>query len=234
MEQVKLNHYQKILIDEKKRIIQQIKQIEDGVKGYGGLNKSFLDSVGELSGYDNHPADHGDITFERGKDIALRDNYRLLLDLIDDALEKIDNGTYGYCDRCGKEIPEERLEAFPYTTMCKGCKETWENYDPPRERPVEEEFLSSPYNRTFTDDTENVAFDGEDAWQKVARYGTSNTPQDVPGAITSDDAFYDADERHGEVDWGDGIEDTGFTEEFIEDVHTGNPRRRSRGEYREE
>ena len=118
--------------------------------------------------------------------------------------------------------------------MCVECKDLMEHFDPPRSRPIEEELLDPPFYRTFTDDSDNVVFDGEDTWQKVARYGTSNTPQDVPGAITSDDAYYDADERQGEVGWGDGIEDAGFTEEFAEDEFTGNPTRSSREEFQDD
>lgn len=234
MEEVKLNQYRQILTREKEEIIKQIQQMEDGVNGYGGLESSLTDSVEELSAYDNHPADIGDVTYEREKDIGIRDNSRGILNMIEDALDKIEQGTYGNCDQCGQEIPEERLEAFPYTTKCIQCKEIFEQADTPRERPVEEDPLSPPYNRTFTDDSENNSFDGEDTWQKVARYGTSNTPQDVPGAITSDDAYYDADERQGEVDWGDGVVDDGITDEFDEDMNTGQPRRRSRGEYQDE
>ncbi|MCK4259117.1 MAG: TraR/DksA C4-type zinc finger protein [Halanaerobiales bacterium] len=230
MERAKLEKYRKILLEEKERLDLQIQRIENGADGKGGLRQSLLESTGELSSYDNHPADHGDITFERGKDLGIKDNSQTLLKMLYDALEKVDEGTYGICDHCQSKIPEDRLEAFPYTTMCVKCKEELEEFERPRVRPIEEEVLSTPFHRTFTDDSENLAFDGEDAWQKVARYGTSNTPQDVPGAITSDDAFYDADERHGEVGWGDGIEDAGFTEEFAENVYTGNPQRHSRRE----
>ncbi len=234
MEPAKLETYRKILFDEKERLNLQIKRMEEGDDGNGGLHQSLLDSTGELSSYDNHPADHGDITFEREKDLGLLDNSKILLRMLEDALSKVDLGTYGLCDHCKAEIPEERLEAFPYTTMCVKCKEELEEFEQPRVRPIEEEALSTPFHRTFTDGTDNLAFDGEDTWQKVARYGTSNTPGDIPGAITSDDAFYDADERQGEVGWGEGIEDAGFTEEFTENVYTGNPRRRSRGEYQDE
>ena len=234
MDSEKLAEFREILLREKERFRHQNDLIEYGRNGYGGLKNSFSDSVGELSTYDNHPADQADIIFERSKDIALKDNNSSFLIMIDDALHKIDEGTYGICDHCGRQIAESRLEVFPYTTMCVECKDLMEHFDPPRSRPIEEELLDPPFYRTFTDDSDNVVFDGEDTWQKVARYGTSNTPQDVPGAITSDDAYYDADERQGEVGWGDGIEDAGFTEEFAEDEFTGNPTRSSREEFQDD
>lgn len=231
MDQAKLEKYKQILLNEREQFSNQSNLLEHGADDHGGLDQSFTDSVGELSAYDNHPADSGDIMFERSKDIALRDNNNTFLSMIDDALDKIEKGVYGNCDHCGKEIPEERLEAFPYTTMCRDCKEIAEDWSAPRNRPLEEEALSTPFHRTFTDGTENVAFDGEDAWQKVARYGTSNSPSDVPSAMNAEDTFYDADEEQGIVAWGDAVIDDGITEEFDEDENTGNVTRSTREEY---
>ena len=59
-------------------------------------------------------------------DIALelrnRDRERKLIKKIDEALERIDNGEYGYCDSCGVEIGLKRLEARPTATLCIDCK----------------------------------------------------------------------------------------------------------------
>ena len=59
-------------------------------------------------------------------DIALelrnRDRERKLIKKIDEALERIENGEYGYCDSCGVEIGLKRLEARPTATMCIDCK----------------------------------------------------------------------------------------------------------------
>lgn len=226
MEQWQLQKYKRILLQEQKRMNDLLESLEEN-----GLDDSLLEATGELSAYDNHPADLGDVTFERGKDIALRDNNATLLSMIRDALEHIENGTYGTCDRCGKAIGDERLEAFPYTTICVDCKEDVEFYDQPRLRPIEEDFLAPPFERTFTDDSENVVFDGEDAWQAVAQYGTSNAPVDQPDAVRWDDTYVDADEEIGIVDWGDAVIDDGFVEEFEDSEHTGQVKRYERREY---
>ena len=55
----------------------------------------------ELADYDNHPADAASETFERTKDHALDENFREIIERIDEALRKIEDGTYGVCDRCG-------------------------------------------------------------------------------------------------------------------------------------
>jgi DnaK suppressor protein len=73
--------------------------------------------TGEM-GYDEEPADAGTATFEREKDLSLVNNIHDLMDRIDKALGKMDDGTYGLCDRCGKPIEKLRLKALPYANLC--------------------------------------------------------------------------------------------------------------------
>lgn len=135
-----------------------------------GLEDSLKESISELSTYDNHPADIGSEVFERSKDFALREGASITLAAIDEALAKINAGTYGTCDLCGRNIDPGRLEAIPYTTLCLDCKAVEEEIPDQNIRPVEEEVLGKPFARTFTDDPEAVGYDGEDAWREVARY----------------------------------------------------------------
>jgi DnaK suppressor protein len=65
-------------------------------------------------------------TLELEKRLALENRIRQELSRVEHALEKIDNGTYGLCDNCGKPIPPERLEALPQATLCMNCKELLE------------------------------------------------------------------------------------------------------------
>lgn len=138
------------------------------------LGNSLRDTTGELSTNDNHPADVGTEMFERSKDIALNENDELRLVRIDEALDRMESGTYGYCDTCGKPIGFERLQAIPETSYCR-------DHSPQSfvsaSRPVEEIFLMPPFGRTSTDELDDQnGFDGEDAWQIVESYGTSNSP----------------------------------------------------------
>src|SRR5262245_12992099 len=73
--------------------------------------------TGEM-GYDEEPADAGTATFEREKDLSLVNNIHDLMDRIDKALARMDDGTYGLCDRCGKPIEKLRLKALPYANLC--------------------------------------------------------------------------------------------------------------------
>ena len=56
----------------------------------------------------------------------LRDRERVLLQKIEDALDRIEQGEFGICESCGEEIEMKRLEARPVTTLCIGCKEEQE------------------------------------------------------------------------------------------------------------
>ncbi len=147
----------------------------------GGLEMALEDSISELSSYDQHPGDIGSEVFERSKDMALREADYINLEAIDDALLRMKNGKYGFCDTCGQEIPLERLEVIPFTTICKECKEIRESNPRNSIRPVEEDVLAPPFARTYNDRTGDVGFDGEDSWQSVAHW-QEDTPESEAGS----------------------------------------------------
>ncbi len=200
MDNEKQNHLKKCLLEEKDRLTTKLNSTSDFQ-----LNQPMSESISELSVYDNHPADIATETFEREKDLALLNSNHETLQKIEEALENIDKGTYGFCESCGREIDAERLEAVPYTTFCIQCEREEEKEYINRERPVEEDVLEPPFGRTFLDGTDVVGTDGEDVWQKVARYGTSETPSDLGGADSYDDTFYDAEEDQGIVEKVEGV-----------------------------
>jgi RNA polymerase-binding protein DksA len=76
------------------------------------------EDVGELSSIDQHPADHATETFELEKDLSIVESNQEQLHDIERALARIENGTYGSCERCGRPIGEERLEAKPAARFC--------------------------------------------------------------------------------------------------------------------
>ncbi len=93
----------------------------------GGLNgvtdESEGDSVAELSSIDQHQADLGTETFEREKDLAILESIEAELADVEHALRRLDDGTYGTCEACGRPIDEERLEALPATRLCRDDQE---------------------------------------------------------------------------------------------------------------
>jgi len=67
-------------------------------------------------------ADLGNKAFNREQEFALAVAIRTRMDQVERALERLDAGRYGTCERCSQEIPVARLAAFPSVTLCVGCK----------------------------------------------------------------------------------------------------------------
>lgn len=183
------------------------------------------DDVGELSMYDNHPADMGTELYEREKDMALNTHAEGELEKVQNALQAIEDGTYGTCEVCGKEIQHERLEAIPYTTVCIEDAQK----DIPTDRPVEDDLLIMAEPNTFAARREGDAIDYEDSFQEIAESGTSDTPSDFIGSKNRDyDDLYD-DENDESVE---------EYEEFAVSDITGEPagivRNEEAVEYEEE
>ena len=80
--------------------------------------ESEEDSLQELSSYAQHQADLGTETFDREKDLSILDQVETDLADIEHALRRLDDGTYGTCEACGKPVGDERLEAMPATRFC--------------------------------------------------------------------------------------------------------------------
>lgn len=76
------------------------------------------ESLSELAGADQHQADVGTETFEREKDLSILEQVEAELGDVEHALHRLDEGTYGTCEACGKPIGEDRLEALPATRFC--------------------------------------------------------------------------------------------------------------------
>ena len=201
MDQRQVQSFKNELLKNKKRLRKEISNLERT-----GLGDTMADSVGELSVYDNHPADIGDELFERSKDVALRDNAHVLLEQSESALERIEAGTYGICEACGRLIPTERLQVVPEAAYCIECQQVSNERELVR-RPLEEAVLAPPFGRAFLDNSKNnvVGFDGEDALQDVLKYGSSDTPQDLPGTHDYKELFPDSNEHEGIVEKSDAI-----------------------------
>jgi len=174
----------------KKRLLLERKKMDEGHDhGHLGFEESLTGSTQELSAYDNHPADLGTETYERGKDLGLQDAKRLLRAKIDEALERIDRGDYGSCMVCGEEIPLTRLEALPYAVNCLACQERLEKEENRRsERPVEEEILDAHLTDPGGDDP---GLDREEIQEQLYRYGTADSPQDLGGEESYNELYTD-------------------------------------------
>ena len=87
----------------------------------GEADKTRNDMTGVTAPFPD-PTDRATLETDRNFTLRIRDRERKLISKIREALDRIDAGTYGYCDLCGGEISEERLKARPVTTMCIACK----------------------------------------------------------------------------------------------------------------
>jgi DnaK suppressor protein len=72
------------------------------------------------------PTDRATLETDRNFTLRIRDRERRLIAKIREAMERIENGTYGICEICGGDISEKRLRARPVTTMCIACKSRME------------------------------------------------------------------------------------------------------------
>jgi DnaK suppressor protein len=103
------------LAGERARVLDERKRMEDDVA------RPFEDASDD-DGSDSHMGDSASDTLAREMNLSLEENADRLLSEIDAALGRIDAGTYGQCERCGRPIDSERLEALPYATKCITCK----------------------------------------------------------------------------------------------------------------
>ena len=107
--------FRRILLDERERITLTVETLHEA-------NSWSLEEETEEETYDNHLADSATATLNREIDSTLEENSGHVLVGIDEALDRIENGTFGTCARCGKQIAEDRLEALPYATRCIDCQ----------------------------------------------------------------------------------------------------------------
>ena len=112
---INTEHFRKRLLDERTRVQEAIEYLHEENPG------SIEDETQEIPS-DNHPADFATVTVDREIDYTLEENEERLLAAIDAALKRIDEGTFGICQSCGRPIDPERLDALPYTTQCIDCK----------------------------------------------------------------------------------------------------------------
>jgi DnaK suppressor protein len=104
-----LAFFKKLLLEKRAEIIGDVSSMENEA-----LKKSRLDAAGDLSSMPIHMADIGTDNYEQEFALGLLDSERKLLHEINEALQRIEDGTYGICEGTGEPIPRARLEANPW------------------------------------------------------------------------------------------------------------------------
>lgn len=112
MDQEKLEYFRPLLQDQLDELIDEALKT---VNGMTSPKDTFPD-----------PTDRAALETDRNFLLRIRDRERKLIEKIKEALDRIDNGRFGVCELCGKEIGEERLMARPVTTLCIECKKKQE------------------------------------------------------------------------------------------------------------
>jgi RNA polymerase-binding protein DksA len=107
------DRYRDELLEERERVSTSLEHLHE---------EGSLEEETEEETYDNHLADSATATLNREMDYSLEENSGHVLTAIDEALARIESGTFGTCGRCGKPIAEERLDAIPYANRCIDCK----------------------------------------------------------------------------------------------------------------
>ena len=117
-----LEHFEKRLLDERKRAVAQMQQFGEDLRTSQG------EADGEVASWRFHMADEGTDTFEREQSFLLASREGRLLWHIDEALRRLYKSPdrYGRCDECGSQIAYDRLDALPYAKNCVSCKSSWE------------------------------------------------------------------------------------------------------------
>lgn len=202
MSELNTNHFRELLtkqLSETDHTIQMMKENQDA--------EQDKYSPTELSNYDNHPAEMATELFQVEHNTALRVHEEHLLKDIKDALKRIDDGKFGKCAFCGKDIGEERLEAIPYARLCIDCEE--DKAVTPEIlrsiRPNEELVLDAPMGRKYLNKQEDDEHEGMDQFNDLMKYGSADSPQDLGGYHDYEEFYTNEIDRQGIVDDMDRI-----------------------------
>ena len=111
-----VKHFRQLLITERAKFAAEIKSIAQET------SKSPREASGDLSAYTVHMADMSADAYEREVSMNIVSSEQEVLYQIDDALKRIDEGTFGICEQCTKSITMSRLKAVPYASLCIKCQ----------------------------------------------------------------------------------------------------------------
>ena len=88
----------------------------------GEISRTDITTDEERAGYSNHMAENATVVFEQARNAALRRSEEHMLGDVEDALRRMDDGSYGTCAHCGQAIDLARLKAMPTAALCLRCQ----------------------------------------------------------------------------------------------------------------
>ena len=113
-----LNEFKKLVLKKKDEIVEDIKHISDDT-----LKKSQKEASGDISGYTYHMAAVATDNSDREFSLGIASDERKFIYELDDALKRIEEGTFGTCEDCKGLIAKNRLKVVPYARLCVKCQE---------------------------------------------------------------------------------------------------------------
>lgn len=117
MTKEQLVFFKELILEKRNELLEELGYLKES-----GMSKTPKEAAGEHSAYSFHMADLGTDNMEREKAFFFARREGRLLYHLDQALERIEQGKYGNCRECGKEISHDRLKAVPHATLCIECK----------------------------------------------------------------------------------------------------------------
>lgn len=121
MDKAELEYFRNLILKKKQDLLAELGYLEAA-----SMSVTAKDQTGDLSSYSFHMADQGSETMEREIAFTLASREGRYLHHLNEALDRIESGTYGRCRSCGGDISKQRLEAVPHATQCIKCKNSEE------------------------------------------------------------------------------------------------------------
>lgn len=116
MNQTQIEQLRQQLEERKTELLSDMSYMSQEMQSIG------VDQDDENGSIGNHIADDGSNVVEAERIVTVTEDFQYILAQVNAALERMNEGTYGICQRCGKPIGNERLEAFPYVAYCIECQ----------------------------------------------------------------------------------------------------------------
>jgi DnaK suppressor protein len=113
-----IKHFREVLLEKRTAMAVDANHLEDEAVKKGKDDAATLD----ISNF----ADLGSDNYEQEFDLSMLEHQGQTLRQIDEALERIEGGTFGVCDSCGKQLRKGRLTAMPHARLCVGCQSEFE------------------------------------------------------------------------------------------------------------
>ena len=117
MTEKELEYFKNLILKKKSDLFAELGYLESS-----SMSSTSKDQSGDLSSYSFHMADQGTDTMDREMAFTFASREGRYLHHLNEALERIEKGTYGLCRSCGGEIGKARLDAVPHATQCIKCK----------------------------------------------------------------------------------------------------------------